>query len=304
MTIMQTARHLMAVLAPLVGERSEGSVTIRTRADVAELPIPLNFHMLPVVNSVGGTGALAPQLPFRVAEAGTATPEGVVFPVTSVVGGAIHNLPIGTTFRCALEDNRIESIEASTDIAGADDYTGVGAVKQILVYESIGSGATQRDLFLAKLAGRCPAIVLVWESSGSPQYIGVDKTLLVEQWGVHVVVSRLDAGELRSLEGLEILDLVSELLGLRVGVDGAAITNGAIKILSRARVANTDSAYIYSLRIAVSTTVTKRDDRTFSEWLKTSYTLISTPEDVARSPSVVTFVEDAVYDQPQDDEDP
>lgn len=297
MTIMQTARHLMAVLAPLTGERSEGTVTITTRADVPEFEIPLNFHLLPVLKSAGGNDALAPQLPFRVAEAGVATPAGVTFPVTSVIGGTIHNLPAGTVFRCALEDNRIASVVASGALSGAENYAGVGAVKQILMYEAVGNADAQRNLFLAKLAGLCPAIVLVWESSGSPKYIGTDKTMMVDQWAVHVVVSRFDAGELRALEGLEILDLVGELLGLRVGVDGAYITNGGIKIQSRQRTATTDSAYIYTLRIASSTTITKRDDREFSEWLTTSYTLITTPPEMALSPSVVTLVDDAVYDQ-------
>lgn len=297
MTIMQTARHLMAVLAPLTGERSEGTVTIKTRADVAELPIPLNFHLLPVKKSAVGTPALAPQLPFRVAEAAVATPAGVTVPVTSVLGGVIHNLSDETVFRVALEDNRIASVVGAGAFTGATDYTGTGALKQVLMYESIGSSEAQKNLFLAKLAGRCPAGVLVWESSGSPENLAGGHTKVVEQWSVHVVVSRLDAGELRSLEGLEILDLVSELLGRRVGVDGAFFTNGETKILSRARTANTDSAYIYSLRIQTNATITKRDDREFSEWLKTSYTLVTTPE-TELSPSVVTLVGDAVYDQP------
>lgn len=305
MTIMQTARHLMAVLAPLTGERAEGTITITTRADVPELEIPLNFHLLPVLQSAEGNGALAPQLPFRVAEAGVATPDGVTFPVTSVLGGTVHNLPDSTVFRCALEDNRIASIEASSLIEGATNYTGTGALKQILMYETIGNSSAQRDLFLAKLAGRTPAAVIVWESSGSPTFYAPNHTKLAEQWAIHVVVSRFDAGELRALEGLEILDMVSELLGLRVGVDGADITNGAIKILGRQRTATTDSAYIYTLRIGTSTVVTRRDDRSFPEYLRTKYTLVTTPADTALSPSVVTLVEDAEYDHPvDDDEDP
>lgn len=296
MTIMQTARHLMAVLAPLTGDRSDGTVTIKTRADVATLSIPLNFHLLPVKTSLVGTPALAPQLPFRVAEPVVATPAGVTVAATSVLGGAVHNLPAGAIFRCALEDNRIESIVAASAFTGAVDYTGVGAVRQVLMYESIGNGSVQRDLFLAKLAGLCPAIVIVWESSGSPENLSGGHTKIAEQWAVHVVVSRLDAGELRSLEGLEILDLVSELLGRRVGVDGAWFTNGETKILSRARTAVSDSAYIYTLRIQTNTTITKRDAREFEDWLTTSYTLVTTPE-TALSPSVVTLVEDAVYDQ-------
>lgn len=97
--------------------------------------------------------------------------------------------------------------------------------------------------------------------------------------------------------------MVSELLGLRVGVDGADITNGAIKILGRQRTATTDSAYIYTLRIGTSTVVTRRDDRSFPEYLRTKYTLVTTPADTALSPSVVTLVEDAEYDHPVDDDD-
>lgn len=304
MTIAQTARHLMAVLSPLTGERSEGSVTIRTRADVAELEIPLNFHLLPVLRSDAGSPAIAPQFPFRVAEAGVATPAGVTLPVTSLLGGEVHNLPDETEFRAALEDNRIASIVASGALSQGSNYTGTGAVKQILMYESIGGSAAQRELFLAKLQGRVPAIVIVWESSAAPEYIGSDKTKLVDRWAIHVVVSRFDAGELRTLEGLDILDLVGELLGMRTGVDGVTFTNGAVKITDRARTATTDSAYVYTLRIATGTTITKRDDRAFAEWLTTSYTILTTPEDLGLTPSRVTLVDDAVYDHPQDDEDP
>ena len=296
MSIVGTARHLMAVLQPLMGDRSEGTVTIATRADVATLAIPKNYTLLPLRATTRGKPSLSPQMPFRTTEAITATPAGVEVGVTSILGGLAYNLPASTSFVPASEDNRIASVEASTALAGATAYEGTGALKDVLVYESIGSSQAQRDLFLAKLV-RTPAAVIVWESSAHEQNVGTDKTKVTEQWSIHVVVSRADAGELRALEGLEILDLVSELLGRRSGIDGAAITNGDIKILSRARTAVADSAYIYSLRIQTGTTITRTDDRVFDEWLTTSYTLVSTPPDLALSPSVVTFVDDAVYDQ-------
>lgn len=303
MTIMQTARHLMAVLAPLTGPRSEGTITIKTRADVATLPIPLNYHLLPM-KKVAATGnqALAPQLPFRTIEAVEATPAGVTVGVTSVLGGRIHNLESGTVFHEALKDNRIASIVATSSIAGASDYEGVGALKQVLMYEQIGSGEAQRNLFLAKLR-KLPAAVLVWESSGSPEKVGPNKTKMLEQWTLHIVVSRLDSGELRALEGLDILDLASELLGRAVGIDGADFTNGDLSLTGRNRVVAADSAYIYGLRFQTSTTITKREVREFGEWLKTSYTLVTTPE-TELSPSRVTLVDGAVYDHPQDDEEP
>ena len=211
------------------------------------------------------------------------------------LGGKIHNMDSGTPFQEALKDNRIESIVASTAIGGAADYEGVGALKQVLMYEQIGASDAQRNLFLGKLRA-LPAAVLVWESSSSPEKVGPNKTKMLEQWTLHIVVSRLDAGELRSLEGLEILDLCSELLGRAVGIDRADFTNGDLSLLGRNRIVAADSAYIYGLRFQTSTTITKREQRVFEAWLKTSYTLVTTPE-TALSPSRVTLVEDAVYDQ-------
>ena len=209
-----------------------------------------------------------------------------------------YNTPSGATTTVTDQTNAITYPSpgvASTAIGGAADYEGVGALKQVLMYEQIGASDAQRNLFLGKLRA-LPAAVLVWESSSSPEKVGPNKTKMLEQWTLHIVVSRLDAGELRSLEGLEILDLCSELLGRAVGIDRADFTNGDLSLLGRNRIVAADSAYIYGLRFQTSTTITKREQRVFEAWLKTSYTLVTTPE-TALSPSRVTLVEDAVYDQ-------
>lgn len=306
MTIMHVGRRIMALLQPLTGDRSSGTVTIATTEETASLELAKNTNILPILPSSapGSTAvAVAHQRPFRLAEAVTVTPDGVDVAVTSLLGGIAHNLPAGTRFRIAPEDNRIASIEASTDLAGATDYTGTGALKQVLMYEQIGGGNAQRDMFLAKLAGRCPAAVLVWESWTAQQRLASNKTKGLDTWSMHVVVSRADAGELRALEGLEILDLVMELVGMVEGVDGETITNGLSSLVNGARVTAADSAYIYAVRFQTSRVITRRDTREFLEWLTTSYTLVTTPPDEALSPSVVTLVDGAVYDHTAD-EDP
>lgn len=291
---MRTLRQCAAVLQPLTGERATG--TVRLVSTPATLAVPAGTYMFPVHVSDAGSDMLRPALVFQTAADVVATPAGVDVAVFSVVGGIAHHAPAGTVFRLAEPMSAdIASAVATTAIAGATSPAGPLAVKEIHVFEQLTAGSQAAQLFYSKLRA-FPAIVLVWEATGAAQDIGPNVRLRPDRWTAHIVVSRLDVGELRAEQGLNIMDAVEVLLGRRRIVDGQPFTSADVEIVGRARLAIADTTYIYSVSFQTWSGVPRRDDREFKAWLKTSITLRTTPPDPSLTPEVVTLVDSATYD--------
>lgn len=304
---VRLGRKLMALLQPMTGARSTGTLTLRSRADIPEVELPANRHFVPVLRSAVGGESLAANLVFRTAEPALITPAGVTIAATSNVGGKVHNLPIGTVFRSADDDPRIESIVGASAFTGATTFTGCNSVKAVSFYEQLGSSTQARDLFLAKVAD-VPAVVLCWESTGTATKVGPNINRRKETWAFHCIAKRVDAGELRAAEGMGIADNVERLIMRRAFVDGERIVSTDIGIEGRGRLFVAATAYGYTVRFSADVAVQAIDERVFEEWQKISITEITTPPDETLDPSVVTMVDRATYDldpsTPLPDENP
>lgn len=292
---MRTARQLAACLQPLTGERATG--TVRIVATSPSVPVPKGTFLFPVHRTEGGSDMLRPALVFRTAADVVATPAGVLCDVFSVVGGPAHNAPAGTIFRFLPPRAGLSNdIVATTAIVGATRLDGPCGVREVHMFEQLNAGGAQAQLFFSKLSA-FPSIVLVWEATGTAQDIGPNVRLRPDRWTAHIVVSRLDTTELRAAEGLDLMDGVETLLGRRSKVDGETFTSADTEIVGRARLAISDTTYIYSVSLQTWSGVPRRDDRDFQAWLKTSYTMYTTPPNPALTPEVVTLVDGATYNQ-------
>lgn len=292
---LRTLRQIAAVLQPLTGDRA--TATVRIVSTAPSVPVPKGTYLYPIHRSDAGSDMLRPALVFRTLADVVATPAGVDAAIHSVVGGLAHNAPAGTVFRFSPPRAALSpDVVATTAVAGATKLDGPCGVREIHVFEQLSAGGVQAQLFFSKLSA-FPAIVLVWEATGAAQDIGPNVRLRPDRWTAHIVVSRLDSGELRANDGLEIMDAVETLLGRRAHVDGVAFTSADVEIVGRARLAIADSTYVYSVSFQTWSGVPRRDDRAVQAWLRTSYTVKTTPPDEALDPTVVTLVDGATYDQ-------
>lgn len=300
MSTLKHARQLAAVMQPLTGDRSSG--TVRLVSTDPSVVIPHNTYLLPIVQSASGQGQIQPEFIFRTDAPVTVTPAGAPVVITSNIGGIRHNLPSGTVFRLhPAQPGMVQTAVATTAITGATDVSGSQAIKRIVNYEQLGAANVARDLFLGKV-GTYPAVVLVWESTGEGLCYGSKIYLRPDKWSMHVVVSRFDAGELRSADGLDILDAVEEILTSRAHVDGEPFSSKYAQLHSRSRLAVTDSSYVYSVQFSTFHATLQTETRApskFPLWSKTKYNLITEPPDPSLNPPSVTVVHDATYNQVQ-----
>ena len=87
--ILRTARSVMSILSPLMGERSSGWVLVR--ATGAPATLPQNSYAVPVVGGQVHFDALVKTLPES-----TIDPAGTLVPAASVLAGGFTNLAEGT----------------------------------------------------------------------------------------------------------------------------------------------------------------------------------------------------------------
>lgn len=287
-------RSIEGLLQPLTGDRATGTVAMKA-AD-ADLVLPKGTYLAPVLVSDTGNKQLAPGQMYRTLASATLTSSAEVdVPIESVVGGERMNLPEGTEFvpLSGAPAGIDPLITASSAVSGATTFDGIGAVKQVAIFEELQPGSAPIDAFWAKLS-MFPAVVIVWESSGAGEKIGPNKSMRRDIFSAHVVISRLDAGELRSAEGLEILDALEAILTRSARIES---TSRDVDSLGADRVVSTPQLYVYRYRFQTTVAVVRRDDREFEEWTSTRYTMVSTPIDPSLTPSRVTLIEGAVYDQ-------
>lgn len=289
--VIDTARGILAALQPQTGERATGSIL--ATATSSDVVVPRNAVLIPVLN-----GQTRPELIIKT-DKGTHSPTGcnkyswlvssagTSINVLSNIGGARHNLPATTVLRW---DPPIAGLAATATVqapglAGGSDPTFFGGLKSGVVYEEFGGPQPSLELFRSRV-GHLPALLVIWDGSEPADGAGTDQlsrgssraareTILYrEKYLILVFTNRKDSDAQRRAEGLEALDGVSEWLTDRQGADGMPISSpSGLQIRERFRLSG-DSLiyrehYVYGLRVSAVRALTKRDARTYHDWLQT-----------------------------------
>lgn len=291
MSILTTARALMAVLQPLTGHRSTGTATVRSSPGPSAV-LPQNAYAAPILGGAMRHDLLlrvnanpaAPTPPATVQGDWTVVAAGTPVTMTSLVGGLDINLPINTQIRWwpAIEGVEPVSVLASA-MTGGTSESGLGALEQIAFYEQLRpnlAGASV-DIYRSMLS-RFPGAVLAWEGLGPADgstvsalqqggaRVGRGVKLYAYEWDLFVITSRLDSSAARSEEGLALIDEIVETVTDRQDVDGLVFSAPTgVQIRDVRRHVVEPSFYVYLIRFSTVATVKKRDPRTWNPWLRT-----------------------------------
>jgi hypothetical protein len=277
------ARGLQACLQVLQGDYSTGSVTATATGDPVELP--KGTFGLPIIDgSEDESQALLVEAnPSAEGGAWTATSTGTPVSVTSIQGGTHVNLDADTPVRW---DPPIAGL-ASTGVVAAGGLTGgaqathYGALRQVRYYRDMGANPGALDFFAAGLHSY-PAAVIGWESTtpadgAALPGVGPDSTRrgqgkreFVATFGLMLFTGRFDQTHQRRKESDQLRDDVLELLTDRVSYRGCYLSSSAgIQILEARHLGSKPSHYVDVVRIACHLILSRRDDRTFHDWLTT-----------------------------------
>jgi hypothetical protein len=271
-------RALLACLTPASGVRATGTIT--ATAGAAEIEIPKNTYLLPVVG-----GKMRDDLVFKTSDSWTlpanATESGI--PITSNIGGARHNLPDGTRFRF---DPPLVGVDltATLDAAITNGSDEGQIVRTAVFFEELDTGNPTEDLFAAKVGEG--GVMLVWTNSdpvdGTMAGLRQGATRATraarfwrENFVLYVVASGLGGDEARRKPGRLIMQAVTRLLTDRhQNDDGEQLSSvgAGVEITSRARLGRNDRHYIYAMTLRANQTLQPGvDARTFERWTTTHY---------------------------------
>jgi hypothetical protein len=291
MTILATARALMALLQPLTGNRSMGTATVRSSPGPSAV-LPANAYAVPILGGAMRHDLLvrvnanpaAPTPPATVQGDWAVVAAGTPVTMTSLMGGIDVNLPIGTELRWWPARAGVEAKSVlATALTGGTQLTGVGALAQVAFYEQLRANlsGTAEDLFKS-MVSRFPAALLVWDgaapgdgSTVSPlergdSRVGNGIALYAYTWDLFVITSRTDSDPARREEGLALLDEIIETIQDRQSVDGVPFSApSGVQIRDVRRHVVGPSFYVYLIRFATVSSVKKRDPRTWNPWLLT-----------------------------------
>lgn len=271
MSLIAEARALMAVVQPLTGERAKGDVIV-TAAPGPTAVLPPSSYAVPIIG-----GAARYDLLFKTPEnpdsaEGWTVGAATAVPLISNLGGAAGNIAGATAVRWypAIEGIEPVSIVDPGGMTGGAPAEGLTAVKQVAFFEELGA-VTGWEMLTKALVTRFPALVLAWESTGASEFLGRGKWAQKELWSIYVIVSRQDSDPSRRLEGLAILDAVTDLLVGRTTVDGFHFSGpSGIDVTARQLMTITEQFVFYRVRFTCATTTSFREYRgPFNPWLRT-----------------------------------
>jgi hypothetical protein len=273
--ILRTARGVFALLSPLTGTQSTGTIT--ARAIDADVHVPAGSYIVPT------DGALATRVLVKTTAAATVTAAGTTIAVKSAFGGGAVNLNEGTVLRW---HPKIDGLQETCTVTTALTNGAPGAVKSLRLYEQIRTSSPEEDVRKASIDA-FPALALYWDGSEAP----APRTWRTEEnWVLGVFTSRLDNDDLRRAEGLHLMQEARELLLDKHAVDGEVIsTPSGIQIGRCRRLVTNKNLYIYTIAFRTGGVLEKRDSRVFNPWLVTRYDL-----DTGADPAV-EVVNDARY---------
>jgi len=271
---IRTRRAIMAALRPLTGDRATGTIKAIAATGYSGITLPANTMLVAVPTSAAGLSQAAPELVFRTTTAtAIATTPGTNVAATSLLGGARHNLPVASVLRY---DPALVGVTATAlavaDFTGGADATGLGAVKQILAFETLENVDAAQDLFLAKVRAT-PALVLAWAGRVLPESAGEGQWVRTDTWRLYVITSALQGGVQRGDEALDLIDRCEAYLIDRSSADHYVFSAPGIQIRSVDRVRLTPSSWVYALTFTTTTSTARIDHRTlgsdYDEWLNT-----------------------------------
>ncbi|MCP4674350.1 MAG: hypothetical protein GY854_02295 [Deltaproteobacteria bacterium] len=268
-SVIEIARHLMAVMQPQTGDRATGIATIT--ASGADVVIPRGTYALPVVQ-----GQVRADLAFKVGEGAnadkswTVTSAGTDVDFLSNIGGARHNLADGTPMIFDPPIDGIASVVTSGAFTGGTDPEFLGGVKDMLMLEQLEKTDPQIDLGRSAIKG-FPAVVVTWQGSRDIELVRRGTARADETFSISIISSRTESDHMRRQEGQVILYDLSALLIDRHAVDGSPFSNPeGIHITSRGRESGNHKTYqafrIYYLVVGVDAVIKQRDTRTYSDF--------------------------------------
>lgn len=273
----RTARAIVEVLRPLMGDPSTGAMTIA--ASGGDVTMPKGTYLLPVYRSDTGAVQLDRASILRTTDDVVVTASGASAPIASITAGARQNWDGGTEVRL---DPPLEGLDPTGTIdalgmAGGADAIGVASVRSIIEYETISGTNSEQDLFAAANHGRVPAIIVSWDSSPEAEHVNHGAISQGDSWSIFVVVARGDGSSPRRNEARDIMDAICGYMGGRQSVGGMCFSADAVEIDGRTRVATTPSSHIYAVQI-LTTAAFERirpsganalGEHTYAEWLRT-----------------------------------
>jgi len=279
--IVQTARAIMACLQPLTGDRATG-IALVTAAG-ADVELSRNSYVLPIVE-----GQQRPDLAMKVDEgpnddgSWTITSGGVAVDLFSNLGGRRQCVPTDTVFAFDPPIDGIKSVVATAPFLGGTDLIGFGALRDVVMYEHIGT--LQLDLSRSGIKG-FPCALLSWvddepadsastSMTARATRLGTRKNLYKLTYQIAVISERGESDHARRAEGLEVLDQIAMLLVDRQAIDGEPFSNpSGLQIVKRWRETGGGPTYqryyVYGVLVSAMVVLSREDTRTFSPWLRT-----------------------------------
>jgi hypothetical protein len=271
---LDTARALLGIVQPNMGTRATGTLTVKSTAGTPELPA--GSVGLPLIVSAAGSRQIDPKRPLRVTEATALSVAGVAVPVESILGGPAQNLPAGTEVRWDPPLIGVEPVSVlASPLAGGLAAVGLGSVKSAVHGPEGLSGGAMRELFQGLGGGALPAVVLSWQGSGAHAPKGRNGAMRPDSWRFYVAISRGDAYENRTAEGMAIVDFLEDALTQGTGIDGYVVSSLPITVIGRNVEGIEEATYVYSVSFTTEAYVENVDDRSFADWLRTKYTYLT-----------------------------
>ncbi len=277
------ARAIQALLQAQMGTYSSGNLLVRSTG--ASGTVPKHAFAIPIVDDQLHEDALV----FMQANPDTddgswpVTDSGTEIPVQSVQGGNHVNQVADVECRW---DPELTGIEETSEVAtggltGGQQRTERGTLRQVRMYKSLGSRPEAQDFFRAKVA-HYPAGVLCWVGSGpgdgaagpslgpNTARVGAGRKIYQHEWQLWLITSRQASAEQRTREGDQLRDDMLELLSDRDVYRGLTLSSAVgIQVIDARLSSVTGSSYVDVVRFSSLFVLTKRDERTFNDWLTT-----------------------------------
>lgn len=283
-TILNTARHIMALMQPVTGDRATGVVTV-TSTPGNIVSIPRNTFAFPVID-----GRVRPELIFKVDEgpeedgSWSVIETGTAITFISNIGGVRHNIPAGTPiyFDPPIANLVMTLPVADSDFSGATDADYFSGVKDMAIYETFGGPIFQADLRRGSIT-KFPCIIITWVSGEPADGVttsqthretraGTGRALYKDTYAITVISSRADSDHSRRHEGLEIIDTISRLIVDRQSVDEEPFSNpSGLQIRSFSRENGPQEFYkkfyMYTIMVSAERNLQQLYPRTYADWL-------------------------------------
>ncbi len=283
MSSIDSARAILATLQLLQGPFATGQATVRSTG--ATGIVPAGSFAIPIVSGQLFEEGIVVVTKNPATQDGSwpVTAAGAAVGIAAVRGGEGGNLAAATELRwdASLAGVELVSVVAGGGLTGGSWLTPAGSLRQLRQYKDLGSREQAQAFFNAQV-GETPAAVLAWAGAipaagtteahlgADPSRVGRKKRLFKNQWELYLVTTRWHGDQERQREGDLLRDAVLDMLSDRVAYRDLFLSSPqGIEIVSAGVHSVTPSAYVDLIRFTNTFTLQMRDERTFTDWLKT-----------------------------------